>query len=435
MLRQDRWARVFASAGLLTCVAVAPLNAQAPRDCSTLGQTVFVRDTLQDIYLWYKDLPAADPALYASPEAFLEAVRYRPRDTTFSYIAGKAATDAFYSDSQFVGLGLASKLLADNDLRLTQVFPDSPASDVGLQRGERILEIGGRTIADLSANGLLGGAFGPSDIGVSVELRVRGLDGAERKVTMVKRLVTIPTVSQTALFDADGKQVAYLHFRNFVRPSTAALDAAFRDFRLAGVRELVLDLRYNGGGLISVAQHLASLIGGVRTNGQVFVEYAHNDKNAFRNEQYRFDDPAHALDLERVVVITTHASASASELVINALRPFVKVVTVGEPSYGKPVGQYTFDFCDKTLFPVAFATRNARGEGDYFDGIPADCPARDDLDHALADPQEGALAEALHVVRTGACSGNSQTLRTTTARRSASRPSTPAGLQQLIGAN
>jgi C-terminal processing protease CtpA/Prc len=434
MRQPYRWLPALRAVSLLMASVVVPLEAQAPRDCTTLGQTVFVRDTLQDIYFWYKELPASDPALFASPEAFLEAVRYRPRDVTFSYIAGKAESNAFYSDSQFIGLGFASKLVAADELRLTQVFPDSPAAEAGLRRGERIVEIGGRTIGELSANGLLGGAFGPSDVGVSVELRVRGLDGSERKATLVKRAVTIPTVSQTAVFEADGRLVGYLHFRNFVRPSTAALDAAFRDFSLAGVRELVLDLRYNGGGLTSVAQHLASLIGGVRTKGQVFVEYVHNDKNAFRNEEQRFDDPVFALDLERVVVITTRASASASELVINALRPFVKVVTVGESSYGKPVGQYGFDFCDKTLFPVAFATRNARGEGDYFDGIPADCPARDDLDHALGDAQEAALAEALHVVRAGTCSGSSQTLRATSAQRAApARVRT--GLRQLIGAD
>jgi hypothetical protein len=79
------------------------------------------------------------------------------------------------------------------------------------------------------------------------------------------------------------------------------------------------------------------------------------------------------------------------------------VTVVGDTTYGKPVGQYGFDFCEKTIFPVAFETRNARGEGDYYTGIPADCAAGDDLDHELGDPDEASLNEALEFLRTGSC--------------------------------
>jgi C-terminal processing protease CtpA/Prc len=183
-------------------------------------------------------------------------------------------------------------------------------------------------------------------------------------------------------------------------PSTQA----FAELRAKGVTELVLDLRYNGGGLVSVAQHLASLIGGVRTNGQVLSEYFHNDRNAFRNRVLRFEPKAHALALDRLVVITTRSSASASELVINALRPFMPVLVIGDRTYGKPVGQYGITFCDKVLAPVSFTLRNANGEGDYFDGIAPTCSAPDDLERQLGDPQEGSLREALNVITTGHCS-------------------------------
>ena len=104
-------------------------------------------------------------------------------------------------------------------------------------------------------------------------------------------------------------------------------------------------------------------------------------------------------------MIATRGSASASEAIINGLRPYMDVKVVGDTTYGKPVGQYGFDFCEKVLYPVAFLVTNARGEADYFNGIPADCAAADDVDHALASPQEASLAEALYVVRNGRCSG------------------------------
>jgi carboxyl-terminal processing protease len=399
----SRWTRLVAGASLLLLwPGAAPARAQS--DCSVLGETTFVRDTLQEFYLWYRELPDLDPALYDSPEAYLEAVRYRPLDTTFSYVADRAASDSFYSDSQFIGIGFSAAQTGPAQIRIAQVFPDSPASEAGLARGDELLTIGGRAVADLLASGEYDAAFGPSQIGVSVELGWRARDGAERRAVVTKRPVTIPTVSLTSVIDVGGRRVGYVNFRNFVQPSFVALDAAFRELQTRGVDDLVLDLRYNGGGLISVAVHLGGLIGGVRTVAQVFTEFFHNDKNAFRNQVLRFEDPPAALDLPRLIVITTRGSASASESVINGLRPFIPVTIVGEATYGKPVGQYGFDFCDKVLFPVAFQLRNAAGQGDYFGGFPADCAAGDDLDHPLGDPGEASLAEALSYARTGTCS-------------------------------
>jgi C-terminal processing protease CtpA/Prc len=145
-------------------------------------------------------------------------------------------------------------------------------------------------------------------------------------------------------------------------------------------------------------------VGGARTNGQVFAEYFHNSRNTALNRITRFEPASHALGLERLVVITTRASASASELVINALKPFIPVLVIGDRTYGKPVGQYTISFCDKTLAPVSFSLRNANGEGDYFGGIPPTCAAADDLDHQIGDPREASLREALAVIASGRCS-------------------------------
>jgi C-terminal processing protease CtpA/Prc len=284
-----------------------------------------------------------------------------------------------------------------------QVFPDSPALEAGLSRGDRIVEIGGRTVESLVASGEIDSAFGPPDIGVETNIAFNRA-GARRDAHMVKRLVTIPTVSLTKIYNIGGRRIGYIFFRNFVQPSYEALDAAFAELATAGVDDLVLDLRYNGGGLVSVAQHLASYIGGKRTDGLVFAEYFHNDRNTFRNHVIRFEPKPQPLTLDRLIVVTTGGSASASELVINALRPFIPVVVIGSRTYGKPVGQYGIEFCDKLLALVSFALRNADGQGDFFDGFPPDCAAPDDADHQLGDPAEGSLKEALTFATTNACS-------------------------------
>jgi carboxyl-terminal processing protease len=420
---------------LLATLVASAKPAHAQSGCSVLEQNAFVRDTLQNIYLWYQHLPGLDPALYDSPEAYLEAVRYRPLDASFSHISSREASTAFYSESQYIGIGLSLKQTGATELRVSQVFPDSPASEVRLARGDYLLSINGRSVAELLSSGELGAAFGPDEIGVSVELAWRALRGDISRAVVSKRPVTIPTVSHTEVFDLGGLPVGYLHFRNFVTPSVSALDRAFAEFRARGVVDVILDLRYNGGGLVEVARHLGGLIGGMRTNTQVFVEFVHNDKNTFRNQRVRFNDPPEALDLPRLVVIATRATASSSELVVNGLRPFLPVTLVGDSTFGKPVGQYGYNFCDKTLFPVSFQTRNAQGEGDYFGGLPRDCAAPDELERAFGDPREASLAEALNFLRTGSCSPGSVAAAQSLARlRSETRALELDSWRQLLNA-
>lgn len=429
--------RVFhaAIAALLTaCLAPAAARAQLA-NCSTTSQNRYVYDAMRDLYFWNTEVPTVNAASYASPEALLEALRYRPLDERYSYIGARAAEEAFYSDSQFVGFGFGNQY-DGLGLRILQVFPDSPASEAGLRRGDRIVAIGGQSVVALAAAGQLGAALGPSQEGFTMAIRYERADGSVVDARMVKRPVTIPTVSVLNVYEVEGRKVGYLFFRNFVQPSREALDEAFTALRDVGATELVLDLRYNGGGLVTVAQHLASLIGGTRTEGQIFAEYFHNSRNAFRNQITRFEGKPNTLNLQRLVVITTGSSASASELVINALRPFIPVTTVGETTYGKPVGQYGLTFCDKVLYPVAFTLRNADGQGDFFNGIAADCAARDDADRELGDAAEASLAEALHVIRTGQCSAppvSSVERRVRTTRMDAGPR--PTGLEQVIGAH
>ena len=403
--------RMLRTALVLAALLVTPVpaRAQAP-SCSATGQSIFVRDTLQELYLWHRELPDLNPARYGSPEQYLDAVRYRPLDTTFSYLTSRAANDAFFSESQFIGLGLSTVVTA-GEMRVLQVFTASPAEEAGLERGARIEVINRRAVAGLIEGGAIDSAFGPAQAGLEVLLEFQRRDGERRAASLRKRAVTIPTVSLTRVFEVGGRKVGYLFFRNFVRPSVAALDEAFAALRLAGATELVLDLRYNGGGLVDVAVHLASLIGGSTLRDQVFAQSRHNDRNRRLNEINRFTNPAHALGLDRLVVIATRASASASELVVNGLRPFIPVTIVGDRTYGKPVGQYALPFCDKVFAPVSFAVVNADGRGDYFDGLAADCVAADDVEHDLGSDEEASLSASLRFIRTGSCAASVSTTR------------------------
>ncbi len=403
---------IAASAGLTVLAGCGssgsdPLAVAQPDECSAQGQVDFMFDLMNDIYFWIEDVPAVANVGFTTPEEVYQALRFEPLDR-FGGVRDRASNTAFFSNSQFIGVGFGIRVTDDDQLRLTQVFGDGAAAAAGMQRGDTITAIDGRAVSDILAANELGTAFGPSEEGVVVSIDYTDAAGSNLSVQLTKGIVTIETVTRVNTFDVGGRTVGYLSFRNFVEPAFAALDAAIAQLGAAGVESLVLDMRYNGGGLISVAEQLGSQVGGASVVGQIFADRVHNTNNAFRNVITPFPNVIDRLELTDVVVITTSATASASELVVNALKPFIPVSIVGTNSFGKPVGAYQFEFCDKVAVPTAFASLNADGDGEFFDGFPPDCTADDDLDNPLGDPAEASLAEALFLIENGACSVTSR---------------------------
>ncbi len=391
------------AAFLAACGGSSGNNSVAtPDGCSVAGQNAFVLSTMENIYLWNSEIPVVDPEAFDSPLALLEAIRFRPIDR-FSFLTTQATENALFGNSQFAGFGFRSR--RDGDVQVvSEVFEESPADLGGRVWGALITAIDGRPVAEIFADEGFSAALGPPEPGITRTLAFSLPDGTPLEATLEKDVVTIWPVSGLRVFDVNGVPTGYLNFRTFTEPAAPALSAAADELLAASVSQLVLDVRYNGGGLLSIAEFLAGLLGGQTTAGQVFVTNQYNEQNAFRNESRLFRNPDNGLDLARIVFITTPATASASEILINGLAPFVEVAVVGDTTFGKPVGQLGFAFCEQVLRPASFQTVNADGEGDFFEGIAPDCPASDDLSRPLGDPGEASLAEALHLLETGACS-------------------------------
>jgi len=375
-------------------------------ECSIIGQNRFVYDVLDQWYFWENSLPNVNPDTFSSPDALLDTlVANAPEVDRFSYIADQETSDAFFQDGEFIGLGFTSKNV-DNQLLLALVFTGSPADQAGLERGFEIVSVNNIDVATTLAAGN-DVDFGNANLGEIVDIEYRNLAGELFETSIIKDNLSVDTIPVSNIIDNNGVATGYLNFYTFIEPSSAALATAFAEFNSANVSELIVDVRYNGGGLISVAEYLAGLIGGTTTAGEVLADQLHNSKRAANNDKtIRFEDQTNALDLDRVVFITAGGTASASELLINGLSPFLNVVLVGDTTFGKPVGQYGFDFCGNTLFPVSFETLNANFEGDYYDGLAVDCPADDDLFSELGNVNESSLAEALTYLDTGNCSVN-----------------------------
>lgn len=356
---------------------------------------------------------------FPSVDALLDELRYQPGiyDRGFSYYATQEEVDQYYSAGEFYGFGFSVGIDSGGDWRLMDVFGGSPADGAGLTRGDTILAVDGTPTASL--NLASESTFGPSEVGVSRTLRIRHLDGSIEDVALVKAVVGLDPVppARVRVIDVGGRMVGYVFFRTFIEDADALLRQAMVslvDQAVAlggtGIDDLVLDLRYNGGGLVGTAEVLGSLVTG--RDGDIFFSYEYNDwvttNYGDPNEDVRrFQFEAEALlGLENVYYLTDAGTASASELTISGVAPYVtRSVTVGGRTYGKPVGQWGLEYCNQSmvLFIVTFRTVNSLGEADYYTGIPADCAAPDDWDHPLGDPSEARFSAALdHIESNGA---------------------------------
>ncbi len=241
----------------------------------------------------------------------------------------------------------------------------------------------------------------------------RAAAAAESVIT--KRIVEITPLAQggasvLALPANPAVPVGYFNLRSFISTAEAPLRDAYADFRAQGVEYFVVDLRYNGGGLVSVAELIGDLNGAARDDSDVYLEMRFNDRKSRGNDVVRHFQPrAESVAPVRIAFITTGLTASASEIVINSLAPWAEVAIVGDDTLGKPVGQAAFDLsgCDLRLRLIAFQFNNADGQGEYYEGLastlPFACRADDDLAHAPGDPAEASTAEALAWLGTGAC--------------------------------
>jgi carboxyl-terminal processing protease len=405
-------------------------------DCSVSGQNRQILAIMQSWYYWNQYLPDnVDPAAYGDTTSFLDALLYTPLDR-FSYITSQSANQSFYGAGQYIGIGISEEVVNGDQLQLTDVYPGSPAANAGFVRGGYILSIGGVPVATLIANNQVNAAFGAADLGVTVSLDYQAPSGSTQNVTLAKAVVTQPNVSLVQTFDDGGRKVGYFFFQNFITPSTAELQQAFAQFQSAGVDELIIDERYNGGGLLSVAQFLGSLVVGNSDAGRPFASLNFNSQHTDQNETLDFQTVDNGLNLDRVVIITTDATASASELLINALDPYIDVVTVGSTTFGKPVGENGFNVCSSVLYPMTFNLTNAAGYGGYYSGFAPTCPAIDDLSQPLGSSSEASLASALYYIANGSCGTSAAVAAQELTRAAALRPwPRPYTWQNLVNAH
>lgn len=416
-----RLATLCAVALLAACGGGDGGGSAPPLSCSVADQNAWLRQHFDQRYFWYALAPRPGPAGYSTVQAYFDASLYGGGDAIpggggalwpsdrYSNMGSTADFNRFFGNGVSRGYGLFVAGLEvegrpDLPLRVRYIEPKSDAAAKGLQRGDTIVSINGRPASEYIAADDFE-VLVPDNVGDQLQLVVRGA-GGERSLTLVAQDYRLtPVTGARVLGTAQGRKVGYVVVKDMIDQVDAPLGSAFAQFRAEGVSEVVIDLRYNGGGYVSTGALVASHVGGTRVAGLDYARLLYNDRGWAANQSVGFTSPANGLGLTRAYVLSGPRTCSASEQVINGLRGVgVEVVQIGDVTCGKPVGFNAQDGgCGDTYSIVTFESVNARNEGRYFDGLLPQCDVADDLDQPLGSSAEGLLAAALQHADTGLC--------------------------------
>ncbi|GAB6393754.1 MAG: peptidase S41 [Bacteroidales bacterium] len=419
-----------------------------PPDTTEEGEgtaNTWIEKTMRTYYLWEEEIPAADRLDFnAEPETFflslLSANDGKTRDGSRYYYSTinkkSASTKANLGDGYSYGFEFQYYLILNLQkfaLLVLYAIPDSPAGEKGLKRGDWILEINGEPVTGNSAE-LVKVMYpsGPTETTFGV---APTMDGVVETIAMTAEQITDNPVFLSKTIEYEGRKIGYLVYNHFTsgpeengqdQTYDNALRKAFAQFKTDNPGDFILDLRYNNGGLVASAQLLATMLAPASALNDIFCRLTYNGKTGgYPNQSLLLDSKlinqgatGANLDLDGLFVITSARTASASEAVINGLKPYLgdRLVIVGEQTEGKNVGSLTFEDSryDWELHPIVSRLSNKDGESDYADGFAPDFPCTEtyqDTFYDLGDTREFILKQILDYITQGAPIRDGITLR------------------------
>ncbi|WP_306522002.1 S41 family peptidase [Rheinheimera sp.] len=414
---------------------------------TSLHEKLWLRSWSQRTYLWYRELPDRDPAGYSVADYFNLLRTTALTDSgaakdNFHFFESTASYKQRTQGGVEAGYGIEWSIVDGRPPRkiyIAYTEPGSPAAQQGLSRGAMLLEVNAVDVVnDNTEAGVaqINAALYPAQLGQSSQMTFLKADGSRVNLSMQSAQVAATPVQNVKVIQSPAGKVGYLQFNSHIALAQPLLIDAFNLFREQGVQELVLDIRYNGGGLLALASQLGYMVAGPNViQNRIFEKTMFNDKYPntdpvtgralqpmpfynraidYQNSQFT-NQTLPNLTLKRVFVLTTDSTCSASEALMNALRGVdLEVIQIGNKTCGKPYGFYPTDNCGTTYFSIQFSGVNAKNFGEFADGFnptPAPqfaadvkgCVVKDDFTAQLGDSKEKLLSAALNYMTSQSC--------------------------------
>jgi len=366
----------------------------------------YLYDTMNQYYFWYNLMPVVVKTDYQDPYELMDAMMYKTLDR-WSFVE---TYEEYLNMDQgaFVGHGISMGLDQFNQVRIAEIYNLSPLYSLGVRRGWIVKKLNGTDLAPIFiAND--GAAYsqliGAARVGLTNTFLFQTPAGKDSTITSAKASFTLNTVIVADTLQLKSGITGHLVFDQFIPPSNDELQTAFTYFSQNNVKDIIVDLRYNGGGDLSVLTNMASYVAGAAQVNNPFLIATFNDKNTAYNTTFNFTTVPSPLSVSKVIVITTRGTASASEDFINGLKPILDVRTLGDTTNGKPVGMVGFPYQTSYMFwPITFSLVNSAGQGGFYNGFAPDKYVIDDITHDWSDRNEACLKEAIYYLEHGSVS-------------------------------
>jgi carboxyl-terminal processing protease len=416
-------------------------SSRGPLSCGAQDVKGWLSDYFAGDYFWYAISPRPSPSGPSTVAEHFNALLYTGSDPAFpadrwSRYESTESFNRFFGEGRTLGFGVAVAGLEVSGqpgmpLRVRVVDAGSPAAIAGLARGDTLLFINGRTSAELIAAGDFS-ALSATSAGQTLSLQWRTAGGLDRSATLAATTYELAPVPRAQTLTSPlGRRLGYVEVRSLISQTAPPLETAFAQFRADGVQDIVLDLRYNGGGLVSMGGTVASYVAGSRAAGQVYASLLYNNLRSTSNQSFLFASPAPAAaaNVPRVYVLMGRRTCSASEQIINGLQGAgVQVIGIGETSCGKPLGFVPVpDGCGTTYSVVNFESVNRLNQGRYFNGLLASCSVAEDFTQPQGGLGDPLLQAARRMADGGSCPVSESRAQPLASRRDPGRAA--AGLE------
>jgi len=384
---------------LLTCLVIFGCKKDSPQgSIQTIDPSVqFTANTFNDLYLWYDKMPAVDLTTIKSPDDYINAVKYSQDRWSFTM----TYTDmvALLENGETTGWGAGLGFDSQDILRILFVYDNSAMGKAGVKRGWQIKAMNGKTIAAMSDAEVNTALSNASNSFVFIKN-----DASETTIQLTQGAIVINSVQYSSVFQKGNKKIGYLVFSDFLGSSVKELNTTFDNFASQGVTDMILDLRYNGGGTLDCADSLVAMLAGKPYKDKVYNTLTYNNKHTRMGYQSIIGLKSNSVQLDKLVFITTSSTASASELVISGLLPYLSPKLIGSKTHGKPVGMNieSDTKLNIAVAPISFRNTNSVGYTDFFDGIPVDFAVNDNVTQDWGNQSDACLTAALNYISIGA---------------------------------